>query len=742
MQHQNACQRQTRRALTLVAAQAACLSMVAAAHAAAPAEVTLPKVEVRDTEDLDYVAIRSTTATKTDTPLLETPFTIQVIPQQVLKDLDIGSGGLGEALAYQGVQSLGKAPATEDQIYRGFQTSSTLWNGMRIEESQFADAYGNGGVWMDNVERLEVLKGPSSILYGRSQPGGAVNIITRKPQAQSAGEIRAGGGSWSNGWVALDLTGPLNQDANLLYRLNVSGETQDSYFRYGQKYTSRGIAPALTWHAGSSTTIGIEGQYREMQGINSEVGAIPIDPGTGKPLDIDPYAYSIAPGTKTKYRQLRTLLTMDHGFNEDWSLSWKALHDTPRNLANQDAYYNSPQFPIQPDGSLIVGRWPFYNWAKTRLNATTLDVTGHLDTQGIRHTLLIGAEYYDYRSDGTGRSDFSGDPAYETDYFDPSPLPTLDSIPKDSFSTRRKQPAVYVQDQMQLPGNVSLLLGLRWQRLEEATSYESVGFSSQSDYRKSVVQPRVGVLWLPQAWLSTYYSFSRNMGASTGLSYPGNSLPPQSARQHELGVKAQWLDGKLLATVAAFDITKLNLPTADVDHPGFNIALGEVRSKGYEIGLQGQLTQDWNLLFNYTYARPEVIKAASGASSATDSGTPPEGSLLPYVSNRVFSLLTSYHLPWETVHGLTIGAGVQWASDSNPYAFASLPTGPYTGYTLVSAFASWTTKVAGHDTTLQLNGNNLFDRKYQRYFLDYGSGMALGNYGAPRQVRLSLRVGL
>lgn len=703
----------------------------------------LPSIEIHSPAEKStaYHRPNASTATKTDTPLMETPFTVQVIPRQVMKDLDVGSSGLGDALAYQGVQSLGKAPATEDQIYRGFQTSSTLWNGIRIEEAQFTDAYGNGGVWMDNVDSLEVLKGPSSILYGRAQPGGAVNILTKKPQAEFSGEVRAGIGSWSNKWLGVDLTGPLNDDKTLLYRINVAEETSDSYFRYGPKYESRGIAPALSWRVTPSTTIGFEGQYRELQGINSEVGAIPIDPATGRPLNIDPYKYSIAPGTLTKFRQNRSMLTLDHRFNDDWSLSWKYLHDAPKNLANQDAYYNSPQFPIQPDGSLIVGRWPFYNWAQARLDATTLDVTGSLNAFGIQHTVLFGAEYYNYRNNGQGRSDFSGDPANNTDYFNPSPLPTLDALPKDSFATSRRQPAVYVQDQMALPGNVHLLFGVRWQRLEEKNSYDSVGYSSSSDYQKSSNQPRFGVLWRPQPWLSTYYNYSENMGASTGFAYPGTSLPPQSAKQHELGLKTEWLAGRLIASAAVFDITKNNLPSADVNHPGFNIALGEVRSKGYEFSLQGSLTDNWSVLFNYTYARPVVTKAASGASSANDSSTPPDGSLLPYVSNRVASLLTSYRLAWEAAQGWTIGGGVQWASDANPYAYSTLPTGPYTGYTIVSAFASYKTKVSGYDTTLQLNVNNLFDETYQRYFLDYGSGMALGNYGTPRQVRLNLRVG-
>ena len=697
------------------------------------------RVNVEGTNE-SYTLPKAATATKTDTPLMETPFTVQVIPQRVLKDLDIGSSGMADALAYQGVQSLGKAPATEDQIYRGFQTSSTLWNGIRIEELGFADAYGNGGVWMDDVERLEVLKGPSSILYGRAQPGGAVNILTRKPQADFHGEVRTGIGSWSNPWVGLDLTGPLNKGKTLNSRLNASWERSDSYYHYGPEYRSSGIAPALSWRVTRATTIGIEGQFRNLQGINSELGAIPIDPATGRPLNVDPYKYSIAPGTLTKYRQSRTMLTLDHRFHDQWSLSWKYLHDAPENLANQDAFYNNPQFPIQPDGSLVVSRWPFYNWAQTRLDATTLDLTGHLKAFGIRHTLLFGAEYYKYRNHGRGKSDFSGDPAYNTDYLNPSPLPTLDAIPADTLTTRRRQPAVYLQDQMSLPANVHLLLGVRWQRLDEASSYNAVDFTSSSDYRKGEIQPRFGVLWRPQAWVSTYYNYSKSMGASTGLAYPGTPLPPQAARQHELGVKTEWLHDRLIATAAVFDITKFNLPSADVDHPGFNIAFGEVTSKGYEFGLQGELTANWSVLFNHTYARPKVTKAASGASGAPDSSTPPEGSLLPFISNRVFSLLSSHRLPWEWAHGWTIGGSVQWASDANPYYYSTLPTGPYTGYTLVSTFVSYRTKVAGLDTTLQLNVNNLFDERYQRYFLDYG-GMANGDYGAPRQVRLSLRVG-
>ena len=150
--------------------------------------------------------------TMTQTPLMQTPMTVEVIPQRILQEQGITSTGLSNALAYVGVQTSGFGTQGETLTFRGFTTSTTLWNGFRIEEVTPTYIGGIGGVWMDNVQRLEVLKGPSSILYGQAEPGGTVNVLTKKPQKTAYAAVDAGTGSWDQYRVGADVTGALSAE--------------------------------------------------------------------------------------------------------------------------------------------------------------------------------------------------------------------------------------------------------------------------------------------------------------------------------------------------------------------------------------------------------------------------------------------------------------------------------------------------------------------------------------------------
>jgi iron complex outermembrane receptor protein len=681
--------------------------------------------------DSSYIADNAAVATKTDTPLMETPATVEVLPQQVLRDLGLTSSGISIALTQEGVQTRGYAPDTEILIYRGFATSTTLWNGFRIEEA-FQEGEGNGGVWMDDVDRLEVLKGPSSILYGRAEPGGAVNVLTKKPNPDLHASLRTGTGSWFDRWGAADVTGALNKHKTLLYRLNLGLEKSDSYLRFAPSYFSGAVAPALTWRITPQTTLSLEGQYRSLSGVNG-VSYIPIDPATGRLLPVN-MSLTYPRDTVSKFDQYRTMAGLDHRFTTGWSLSWKFLHDSVDSPTVQYIFYTQPVFPISPSGVLLIGRDPYNTAADTRLDATIADLTGHLTAIGIEHTILAGLEYYDYHYGGEQGYDFSANPDYETNYFNPGLFP-WSALPQNiPLDVRRRTPAFYAQDQLALPGNLYLLLGGRYQRI-----HEFVNFVSDTNYDVNLFTPRAGLLWRPRPWISAYYSYAENTGVSNGFEFPDVPLAPEKSKEHELGVKAQWLKDRITVAVAVFDLTKFNIATADPLHPGFNIGLGKVESTGYEFNLQGAITRNWNLLLDYSQARPEIKVGANGANASDGEGIE-AGQLLPFVSNRTFSSLTSLNFPWQSMRGLTVGGGVNWASPTNPYPSSTLPTGPYTGYTVASSFTSYRIRLDRLDASVQLNVNNMFDRKYLLNFSDDGS-VASGNYGTPRQLKLSLSVG-
>ncbi len=693
----------------------------------------LPVVEVTGTAVAGYAVQRMSTATKTDTPLLQTPMTVEVLPQQILKEQGQSSGSLPNALTYLGVQNLGMKDQGDYLIFRGFSSPTTLWNGFRIEDATPGVTYANGSVWMNNVEQLEVLKGPASILYGRTEPGGAVNVLTKKPLENFQGEVNTGVGSWSSRWLDVDLTGALNEDKTLLYRINIANEDSDSWYSHGPKSHSQGIAPALEWRISPQTKLSFEGQYRRFEGGTNAQQYIPIDPATNRPISVS-RKDTMLPGNISEFRQDRSYVALDHQFNPDWSLSWKVMH----NDANNPHYRNNLAaggsiFPLGPGQTFL---YVFEGQNRQKTDATMLDITGHFATSDIKHTVLLGADYYNKRFTQLSGADF----AQATDYLDPD-LPARVAL-TDTWSLRNREYSWYLQDQMELPGNWHLLLGGRQQSIRERNVSDMPSmFSGPQDvtYKKTVFLPRFGLLWQPAPWLSTYYSYAENMGSSNGLEASGSPIKPEWSKQHEVGIKSEWLNGRLLATFAVFNLTKFNVASADLANPGFNIGVGEVRSTGYELNIQGALTPAWSMLANYSHARPHVITGASGA-TALQPQTIVAGQDLPFVSNDTFALWTSYRLPGESLSGWTIGGGVNWASAPNPVDGATIKT---RSYTVTSAFASYETRLAGKKATLQLNVNNLFDKKYLLYQNDdvsVGGNTLAGSWGTPRQIRMNMRV--
>lgn len=703
-----------------------------AGAALAPQRAELEEVGVTAEGEHGYAATAASAGTKTATPLMSTPVAVEVLPQQLLREQGLTSSGLTSALATLGVQTLGMGEQGEVLIFRGFSSWTTLWNGFRIEDISTNVGPINGGVWMETVDRLEVLKGPASILYGRAEPGGAVNVLTRKPQAEFQAALNAGVGSWSDRWVGADVTGPIDEGKTLLYRVNLAMEDSGSWYRWGPDYRSRGVAPALAWRITPQTTLSVEGQYRSLEGRSGQA-YIPIDPATGRPLPVAPRD-TLLPGGDSRFDQRRTLVSLDHRFDASWSASWRYLHNDARNPRSGFVFVLGSSFPVV-DGSLETGLMVGFNQARQRTDATILDVTGHVTAFGARHTLLLGADYYDRSTEQVSGWDFS----QTTDYFNPTPPAPVAGT--DTWDIAGREYALYLQDQVELPGRWHLLLGLRYQGLDEhsVSDAPSLGIPAQDvRYRKDVLLPRLGLLWQPRPWLSTYYGYAENMGANTGLDFTGKPLKPEWARQHELGVKGEWWDGRLNALVALFQLTKTDLASDDPAHPGFNIGVGEVRSTGLELNVQGALTDRWNLLANYSHARPHVVKGTTAA-TIYSGPTIVAGQDLPYVSNHTFSAWTSYRLPGKVLAGWTVGGGFNWASAANPQDGATVKP---KASQVASAFVAHERRLAGHKFVLQLNASNLFDERYLQFQGDdvaFGGNTLGGNWGTPRQFRLSLR---
>lgn len=698
----------------------------------------------------DYVPpASSSTATKTDTPLMETPVKVEVVTEQILQDQGVTSRGLADALTVFGIQNLGQGDLGEVMFYRGFSTNTTLWNGFRVEDIGTNTGPINGGVWMENVERIEIMRGPSSILYGRAEPGGAANVITKSPEGRSAAALEVGAGSFDDRWVSADLTGPINQDETLRYRVNLGFEGSDSWYRYGPDYESLGVGPALRWDVTPRTTLSVEAQFRKMDGSSTQP-YIPVDTATQKLLPIDP-SRTLMPGAQSEFHQSRAYASLEHRFDDDWEVAWRYLHNDARNPLTVYPWIVGMEYPGALSTLATATRGLVANRGDQQVDATMLDLTGHVATGAVRHTLLAGADYY---ATFTYQNQNFDCWCVQFDYLDPPPVPKED-IPGDYYdwNVTQHEISLYLQDQIALPFHWHLLAGGRYQRLKERSLFstppgtaDEEAFREDIPYERNVFVPRAGLLWQPLDWLSVYYSYAENAGASQGLAYPGRPIEPERARQHEVGGKTVWLDGRLDAALALFDLTKTNIVAGDPAHPGFNQAVGEVQSRGVELHVQGSPTERWNVLASWNYARPLVSKGTDAACCATSLQPLDivEGTLLPYFSDHAVTLLTSYRLPFAALPGWKIGGSYRWFSAANMDSNSAVETHPYD---VASLFSSYETRTPRYTAIAQINVDNLFDEDYLTYQGDVGAVEELadvnfvgGNWGTPRQVRMSLRI--
>ncbi|MGB7988350.1 MAG: TonB-dependent siderophore receptor [Candidatus Methylophosphatis roskildensis] len=705
-------------------AAAALLAAVSVGAFAQQAEydsaTSLPAMTVRGAADGAYRVPNASTATKTDTPLMETPFSVQVVPQQVLQDQL--ANRLEKAL--QNVP--GVVPFSTNQglsdgfMIRGFGSNTTYRDGFFKP-----DILGGGSSKGEtaNIERIEVLKGPGSILFGRTEPGGVINVVTKQPLAQRQTSIQQEIGYWSYYRTTLDTTGRLTADDTLLFRVNASYETTDS-FRDFVEDKGTFIAPTLKFNISPRTWAALEFEYQKFDDT-PDPGILPLD---GRPANVPRSRVFFEPRSNVNKGDRQLLgLTWSHAFNDAWSLRHRISAER-FDLKNLTLFSGE----LQSDGSLDR----FFNNGgdqESKRLSTALDLSGRFATGPLKHTLLIGADYFRVSDKLLSLNCCDAAPAFN--FFNPTYNPASQVFdPANNFDLDFKQKwyGLYAQDQIDLPGNLHALVGVRYDNAEG----KSGGVVTDSDHRTS---PRGGLVWRPMQWLSLYGSYSENFGASNSLFNPPNRrLPSQTARQWELGAKTELMDGRLSATVALYDLTKKNLQAADPVNPSITVAIGEARSRGVEFDLTGELAPGWNVIAGYAWMPSAKITKDSqqefdddGNVSGTNAGR--TGYRLFLAPRHQGSLWTTYEFRSGSLLGLKFGAGVVAVSQryGDPDVSYILP-----GYGVSNLMASYAFKVGATKLTAQVNVDNVFDRTH---FVGSNSGSFI-TVGNPRTVKGSLRV--
>lgn len=638
--------------------------------------------------DIAYRAETATTALRTDIALRDTPQSIQIVTKQIIEEqAAVTASDIVRNVSGVSVPNSSGGRA-EDFTVRGFTSSrNTYKDGIRNDFNSNR-AYHE----FSNVERVEVLKGPASVLYGRLDPSGVVNMVTKRPLAEHYFSLTFLGGSFNFQRPQLDLSGPLNKSKSLLYRFNAAYDHSNTFRDFNERERLF-VAPVVTWIAGSDTTVTIDAEGmrgsslidRGLIAVGSGVAPVPLDRYFGDPAI--PY----------KYRQGRAGAQVYHVFDPNWSL--RSMFRAAGNKAN---YHSRQPRTLRADNRTLDLSLDYsdqslqtYYWQN--------DISARFQTGWLKHQTVFG---FDLGRERFASNSLSG-PSRSIDIYNPvySFAPGALSSRGDTI-TVNDSAGLYGQDLLILRDNLKLLIGARFDYFDQLNDNRLTKTVRTAIDRKFT--PRLGLVYQPIEPVSLYASWSRSFQPQLQLTYDNQPFKPETGEQYEVGVRIEGFNKRLTSTVAVYQITKQNVTTPDIRPSipsGFSVQLGEQRSRGFEFDLSAQLTRRWNLLFAYGYTNAIVSE------DNTRAGTIPiVGNTLLGVPRHTGSLWSSYEFDRRFLRGLGVCAGLFGVGrrfGDNEHTFEA------PGY--MRADASVFYRIYKADKVryrFALNINNLLDKRY------------------------------
>ncbi|BDC50534.1 ferrichrome-iron receptor [Bryobacterales bacterium F-183] len=608
---------------------------------------------------LDYRAESSNTATKLTLPLLVTPQAVSVVTQKVIQDRQIlalseiadNTAGVRAATGYGN-------SATAEYNIRGFNPPFYGGNGMR-------DGFRDYGFLsprdVQGVDRVEVLKGPASILYGLAEVGGMVNTVSKRPLGEHHIAIGFQGGSWSRVRPTVDLTGPLNRGRTLFYRLNYAYEDRDSFKQFVQNQ-SQYLAPAVTWRIRPRTTLRFLSElqrydYTHEGGLPAapESLRVPIRTFLGEPRYSD--------GLN---RQARVMVDVEHAFQNGWRLR-SAINGLVSHSDLSFMTYRGLQADRVKVNRNTVRTDEFtenYNWQN--------EAYGQFRTGAVSHNLVAGFELARWQftyfwNQGSGPNINLLNPVYG------APLPFR--IPLFAEKAWTNFAGIYLQDQIQFARKWRLMLGARGDFADQRSNEPWLRIRLDSTTAFNLA-PRAALLFQPRSSSSIYFSYTSSFFPQYGASADRRSFAPERGQQVELGYKQNLYEDRLFFTAAAYHIWKQNVLTPDLNNPPFSIASGEQVSKGIELEVTGRVQRNWSIAANYAFTQAFVSRDNSIL----------VGSRLPRVPRHAPGVLTTYQIDRGVLSGLTVGAGVYGATRRGISVLSPILLD---GYTQGELFASY-----------------------------------------------------
>ncbi|AZL66481.1 MULTISPECIES: TonB-dependent receptor [Pseudomonas] len=681
------------------------LSLLFSAGLASAATTTLPETAVTaDSErEEDNPRVREvSTATRTSTPVRYVPQAIDTVKTSNV--LDYGSSTLGEAL--EGIPNVSSGADTRfDSVrIRGFEASNDFYlDGIRDDSQYTRDLH--------NIERVEVLKGPAAVLYGRGSQGGIVNRVSKAPEHGRRSTIEAQGGSQDLRSLYADLSADPSDTISL--RLNMGNEDSNS-FRHGVDGNRQLFAPSMSWQLNPDLNWLVQYEYSRYNRTPDR--GIPGNPLTGRPADVSrsaTYGDTQRDYIDDRAQSLRSRL------NYQLSDNWQLRHTL--GLFKLDSEFdNTYQTAYNPRTNLVT-RQRWQQDLNTRNLFNNLEAEGDVSTWGLEHKLLLGLEFGSQRRDPTLYNAATSGPGAR-----PVPALNLDSPNRNLQHNGRmavssnnhtvvESRGIYLQDQIRLNDQWQILAGVRFDQFEVETTNKLRNLSEKQN--DNSFSPRLGVVYTPWRDHSFYASWSKTyspvggglIGITPGAAGNTNETEPELTRQKEIGVKSDWFDERLTTTLALYELELYNRRTRDPLDPNITLMSGLQRSRGIELTATGNVVGNWYVRGGIGLQDAKIVEDNNGQ----------EGNRINDVARRNASLFVTWkpELGWYAETGMTL-VGDRYADNQNTVI---LP-----GYGRWDALAGYRT----HDWDVRAALKNITDKTYY----DSATSAAQIQYGDPRSL--------
>ncbi|MDG9925062.1 MULTISPECIES: TonB-dependent siderophore receptor [unclassified Pseudomonas] len=634
-----------------------------------------------------YLAERSASGTKTDTPLIKTPQSVSVVTRDQMDDQAVTS--VAQALRYSGgtfADYRGSSHRVDEVYVRGFGYAPTYLDGLTVG----GESYTQVDPWF--LERVELIHGPASVLYGQANPGGLLAMTSKRPSTEAKNRVQFGVGSDSLRRGAFDLNGQLDEQGTLLYRLNgllSKGQAEVDHIDEERQ----ALAPSLTWQPNEDTSLTLLAYYQN----DPDAGYRNFWPTDGvansgphgrisRHLNVgDPDFY------QSEREQSSIGYLFEHRFNE-----LLTFRQNLRYLKENERFKQLVFMSMVDDRTMR--RVPADSRAELEQAVVDNQLQFDFATGPLSHTLLTGVDYKRSHRDATDARDYNG--TYLLDAYDPQYGADVGPLSPSSDSTQRAdQIGFYLQDQIEY-GNWNLLLGGRQDRARSRTDDNLSG--TRESQRDEEFTGRAGLLYAFDSGFSPYISYSTSFEPVLSTPEPGEpAFEPTTGEQTEIGLKYQPPGSEAMFSVALFDLTQQNVVT--YDGGWYPTQTGEIQSKGIELEARGNLTDNLELVGAYTHLEPEVTKT-------TRPGV--EGKEPPRTPAHLASLWATYQFDGSLLPGVSAGAGVRYVGSSfgdqdNSYKVDSV--------VLLDAMLGYDLGRLAADldgASVQLNASNLTDKVY------------------------------